>query len=193
MLKKHGAPCKMCSHPSREEIEDALVLKESSYDALARRFTDMSADAIRRHMTNHVGTKERKEIYARAMTKRELDADAKVADDKINVIASLKRLSKECEGLLKQAKAGGDGDLALRTIAELRRQVELAAKILGDLTEVKNQTVIVQGHPAWLQIRDVLLEVLERHPDAKADFVRTFGKLAGGRRSLVDGSEVIPQ
>ncbi len=91
------------------------------------------------------------------------------------------RLSGRVEAILKRAEDAGADDTALKAVAELRRQIELAARILGDLDATSKTTVIIAEHPEWLRVRDILFTVLDRHPAAKADFIATAKELAVGR------------
>jgi hypothetical protein len=183
--------CKVCQLPKVREIEAGLVLKDTNFSKLERAYPGLSRHAFRRHFTNHVSVDRRKRIYAEETEKRELQANSTahgiVESDKIDVMLSLKNLSEECRALLKKAKDDKDNEFALKTITELRRQVELAARILGDLTDTQNNTIIIHSHPEWQKVRSVILGILERHPEAKADFIQTIGALGNGDRKLISG------
>lgn len=180
--------CKICKRQDEPELILPIIMKEASIEKIANQHKgEFSYSSLQRHFNNHVPPDRRRRMYAEECERRQIAADANATDrverDRIDVIDSLKRLSKECRDVLKKSKDDGDDDMRLKAIAELRRQIELAARILGDLTETESGA-ISPNHPGWLRIRDVILTVLERHPAAKADFIKAIGAI-NGRGSLL--------
>lgn len=177
----------MCVHPQRKVIDRALVLKKQTQTAIAEAF-GLNVFAVRRHRDNHLTAEKRRTVYAEAREEQKAvekaAADVVVQSDRLDVIDSLTRLSGRVEAILKRAEDAGADDTALKAVAELRRQIELAARILGDLDTTSKTTVIIAEHPEWLRVRDILFRVLDRHPAAKADFIATAKELAGGRPQL---------
>lgn len=52
----------------------------------------------------------------------------------------------------------------------------LAAALLAQQTG-KND-VVMPDNPAWLRIKAIIMRVLDRHPEAKRDFLAEIGTLA---------------
>jgi hypothetical protein len=156
-----------------------MVLKTASLAALSRMY-GISVDALRAHRETHMSPEYRKRVYAAFDKEREAKENAaasRIVDrDRVDTVATLQRLSDECEKWLRRVDTPGE---AVRVIAELRKQVELMAKIIGDLQPTKS--VILADHPEWLRVRDVIFRVLDRHPSARADFVHELGDLAHAR------------
>jgi hypothetical protein len=59
---------------------------------------------------------------------------------------------------MSQARQRGDGDTALKAMDRIRRQIELQAKLLGELDERPQINVLLA--PEWLTVRAALLEAL---------------------------------
>lgn len=180
-------PCTVCTHPKRKTIDRAIVMRQQTLRSIAEGF-GLNVYAIQRHRDNHLRAEAKKVIYAEAKQEQEAiesaNASAVVKADRLDVIDSLTRLSARVDRLVTQAEKEGEASVALKGMAELRRQIELAARILGDLDSSSKTTVIVAEHPEWLRVRDILFRVLDRHPEAKADFIETAKELAGGRARL---------
>ena len=52
-LKPLGRPCKVCTNPARDEIDHALLRRETSLAGIGRTY-GVAADALHRHMKNHL-------------------------------------------------------------------------------------------------------------------------------------------
>ena len=114
-------------------------------------------------------------LYASA---RSSEAVKWIESDKTDVISTLRRLSGEAEEFLKRAKDNDDLRGGIQVIAELRRQVELTAKLLAD--QKGSNEVILSDNPAWLSVRHIIMQTLQNHPAAKAEFLQRAGTLAWG-------------
>lgn len=179
--------CTVCKHPKLAVIERALVLRGQPIRVIAESY-GLSPYAVERHYHNHVSGEQRRRVYADARTEQAMlataSADQIVKADRMDVMGSLAKLSRRCESILDRAETSGEDGLALSAIRELRHQITLAAKILGDLDATKETTVIIADHPAWLAIRDVIFRVLDRHPEAKRDFIETVKGLGSEQQRL---------
>lgn len=148
-----GRVCTICSSPSRHEIEVALVNREGSYRDIARRFL-VSKDAISRHVNDgHIA-----ERLAKARDARE-SADA----DKL--LGNLKGLHSRTVSLLNTAEAAGEIGTALRAVREVRGNLVLLAKLLGELDERPMVNVLVS--PEWIETRTAIILALEPVPAAQ--------------------------
>jgi hypothetical protein len=67
--------------------------------------------------------------------------------------------------ILERAEKAGELRTALSAIREVRGNLELLAKLLGELRE--NPTVNLVVAPQWLTLRATILQVLEPYPDAR--------------------------
>ena len=142
--------CTVCEHPQREAIDRALV-SDSSNLSLSSLF-GVSESAVRRHKANHLPAKL---VMARA-AEEVVQADA--------LLSQVQDLQGRALAILGKAETAGDLRTALGAIREARGNLELLAKLLGELDErpVVNLTV----SPEWLELRTVIVAALEPHPAA---------------------------
>jgi DNA-binding XRE family transcriptional regulator len=141
----------VCIHEKRDEIDREIVSRQP-YRALARTF-GVSKDSISRHANLHI---------PETLTTANAIAEVVRADmllDRVEVLVS------EAEGLLtygkdeRQAKAWEGG------LRELRKCLELLARVTGELDERPQVNLAV--FPEWVTVRTRLLAAVESHPEAR--------------------------
>jgi len=143
--------CSVCAHVSLHAINTALIAGGTLRD-IARQF-GLSKDAVARHQADHLPTA----LVAAAgaeETRRALD-----------VLQQLKTINAAALTVLRDARTAGDGDLALKAIDRIHRQVELQAKLLGDLDERPVVNVLLS--PEWQRLRGQLVAALAPFPAAR--------------------------
>ncbi len=115
--------CTICQHPRREAIDRALVggaaLSETA--ALFR----VSNDAVSRHKANHLPAK------------LVLAQEAEDVREALDVIKQLKAINAASLHILKEAREQGKQGTALAAIDRIHKQIELQAKLLGELDDVQ--------------------------------------------------------
>lgn len=150
--------CTVCRHPNRDEIDAALLAGEPER-SIAARFGSLSRGGVQRHRALHIPT---------ALTKGQDALEVARAD---NLIAQLGSLHDRAEAILTQAEAAGELRTALSAIRELRGNLELLAKLLGELKEAQvseaspvNLTVMVDGKAVEDEMarRAAMTELLRR-------------------------------
>ena len=146
-----GRPCSVCQHPDRPAI-DMMLVNHKPFRAIARQF-GLSKDAVLRHHDDHLPA-----VLAKAR-------EAEDVAHAIDVVTQLKAINAAALAVLADARTRGDGELALKAIDRVQRQVELQAKLVGELDE--RPQITLQTAPEWLQLRGVLLEALRDYPDAR--------------------------
>src|SRR4051794_12665404 len=143
--------CTICTHERRSEIDRALVAGKP-YRSIARQFA-ASPDAVFRHRSDHLPA---------AMVKA---AEAEVVAHAIDVVQQLKAINGACLAVLKDARQAGNGELVLKSVDRVQRQIELQAKLLGDLDDRPQVTLVTA--PEWLATRSALLDALRAYPEAR--------------------------
>jgi hypothetical protein len=143
-------PCSICSHEDREEINRDLLAGETLRD-MARRYAT-SKDALARH-------REHLPVH---LTKASEAQEAAQAD---NLLEQVKSLQGRALVILDKAEASGDLRTALSAIREARGNLELLAKLLGELQQEGTVNVLVA--PEWLSLRAVVVEALAPYPQAR--------------------------
>ena len=151
--------CSICSHNRRKQIEAACASGVSNR-RIATQFSTSEA-AVRRHKKNCI---------------RPILQEVKAQQDEETAVTAL----SEMEWMREQIRtiytyAWGDErqvpDLALKSLAEMRRQVELRAKLEGELDE---HSITITAIPEWRELRALLLDALRQHPQAKLAVIRAL-------------------
>jgi hypothetical protein len=141
--------CTICTHEQRSEI-DAALLNETPLRNIAQRY-GTSATALHRH----------REHLPRQLVKAQEQEDVSQA---IDVVKQLKAINGATLAILKEARADKNGELALKAVDRIQRQLELQAKLLGELQQ--EGTINVSISPEWLFIRAVILRAVTPYPEA---------------------------
>ncbi len=150
--------CTICEHPKREAIDRALV-GGASNRSLASLY-DVSEAAVRRHRTNH--------LPARMVMAQEA-AEIVHAD---TLLDDVRGLQVSTLAILARAELSGELRVALSAIREARGNLELLAKMVGELDE--RPTVSVLMGPAWLEARGRIVAALDGYPDAKGAVLKAL-------------------
>ena len=115
-----GLTCTVCQHPNRKEIDTAIVKGEAKR-AIAKRF-DVGHSSVHRHAL-HLP----KQLARSAQAK-----EAVYVGSVFNRLESIYRETADDREHLRQE---GNHELALRYTVELRKMLELHARITGELKE----------------------------------------------------------
>jgi len=111
--------CTICQHPQRAAIDAALVAGES-FRNIAQRF-ETSPTALYRHKESHI---------APALAKAQDAAEVARGD---TLLDQVRDLQARALTILATAEVAGDLRVALSAIREARCNLELLAKLLGEL------------------------------------------------------------
>lgn len=91
--------------------------------------------------------------------------EAEVIAEADDLLGQVRALQGRALTILDKAEAAGDLRTALTAIREARGNLELLARLLGELQEGATVNVLVS--PAWLQVRTVIVQALADHPAAQ--------------------------
>jgi hypothetical protein len=80
--------------------------------------------------------------------------------------------------MYQSAKRAVNMSLALKAVHEQRENYELLAKITGELDDRPEVVINVQQSAAFIAVRSVIFEVLEPHPEIRAEISRRLRVLA---------------
>jgi hypothetical protein len=159
--------CTLCEHPRREEIDRALV-GDSSNLSVSSLF-GVSESAIRRHKANHLPAKL---VMAQAAE------EVAQADDLLDQVRDLQARTL---AILEAAESTRQHRTALAAIREARSNLELLAKLLGELDE--RPVVNLNVSPEWLELRAVIVAALEPYSDARGAVLRAIESVNNGHAS----------
>jgi hypothetical protein len=158
--------CTVCGHPEVEAINRALVAGEASRK-IAARYGSVSRPAIQRHQENH--------LPATLVRAKEAEEVAH-ADDLLDQVRGLQARTL---AILEAAEETSQHRTALAAIREARSNLELLAKLLGELDDRPQVNVLVS--PEWLEVRALIVGALEPHPDARGAVLRALESAGNGR------------
>jgi len=164
--------CTICDHPDRADIDKALVAGESFRKIAGRSGTTTSS--LFRHRQSHLAEllARAKNTFAAKETARTQElishqetCEAEKDRQALDVMQQLKAINAACLEVLTQARAEGKHSILLRAVDRIARQIELQARLLGQIQE--SQTVNVAILPEWHGLRQVVLEALRPYPEAR--------------------------
>ena len=139
--------CTVCRHERRLEIDEALLAGEP-FRTLEKR-TGTSAGALFRHRHEHISA---------ALLKAKEAAEQVEAG---TLFERLRALNQETQAILREARESGNNVIALQAIGRAEKQLELEARLLGELDERVQVAVGLQVESTAAENRDSLLaEVL---------------------------------
>jgi hypothetical protein len=143
--------CAVCSHADKEIIDEALVWG-LAFPALVAKYR-VSKDSLSRHKANHLPA---------TLAKAHEAGEVARGDD---LLADVRDLHSRAYSILDKAEGAGDLRTALGAIREARGNLELLAKLLGELDERPVTNVLVSAE--WVMVRTAMLEALGPHPQAR--------------------------
>lgn len=158
--------CTICSHEKRMEIDSAFVAG-ASYRSIAKQF-GCSEAAMYRHTSEHIA-REVKQLQSAQKELRGLD-----------VVKQLKTINGITLTILKEARNTKDNDTALKAVDRVTKQLELQAKLLGDI----DRPAAVYLSPEWLDIRKALVQALLPFPDARMSVASVLAQMEDARVRL---------
>src|SRR5215217_4659997 len=121
--------CTICEHPDRETIDRALV-GDSSNLSVSSLF-GVSESAVRRHKSNHLPAKL---VMAQAAE------EVAQADD---LLDQVRDLYVRTLAILEAAEESSQHRTALSAIREARSNLELLAKLLGELDDRPQVNILI--------------------------------------------------
>jgi len=142
----------VCQHPARAEIDAALVRGVSPYE-IETGYTGLKKSSVQRHRELHLTSK-----LLKAQEAREVAA----ADDLLEEVRGLQRRAYAVLGAAEQAQ---EYRVALAAIREARSNLELLARLVGQLDSTLNVNLSVNSE--WIELRALIVGALEPHPDAR--------------------------
>ncbi len=156
--------CSVCLHPKGGDVDVALV-RRVPYREIERRY-GVSKPALSRHLNEHVAPRVRK-------LREEGDDERGLAilDEVVSIFGGLR-------SFLIRAEQGEDGPEYRAHAAEMRKFLELAAKVQGDLDETPRVNVLLQAE--WIELKAAIVGALQEHPDALEDVLAAIEGASDG-------------
>ncbi len=156
--------CTVYTHPERETIEKALIEGEPSR-ALSARYGTVGRMALQRHKAEHLPEK---------MAKAQEAVEVAQADD---LLDQMRGLQARTLAILEAAEETHQYRTALAAIREARSNLELLAKLLGELDERPVMNVLVSAE--WVMVRTAMMEALGPYTQARVAVAEHLSELEG--------------
>ena len=156
--------CTVCEHHDREVIDRTLV-GDASNRSVASLY-DVSEASVRRHKANHLPAK---------LVLAERAAEVAQADD---LLGQMQDLQQRTLAILEGAESTKQHRTALSAIREARSNLELLAKLLGELDERPQVNLLVSAE--WVTVRMAMMEALGRYPEARIAVAERLSELEAG-------------
>jgi transposase-like protein len=150
--------CSICEHSKREAIDRALVGGASNRSVAS--LYDVSEAAVRRHKGNHLPAK---------LVMAEKASEVAEAD---NLLGQVRDLQARTLAILEVAERTHQHRTALSAVREARGNLELLAKLLGELDE--RPVLNLHVSPEWLELRAVIVGALEPYSEARGAVLRAI-------------------
>ena len=143
--------CTICHHVEREEIDAALVRRDTFRNIAAQH--GVSTSALVRHSDDHL---------PKALLKARDVAEVAAAD---NILGQMQDLRERALAILTKAEDSDDLRTALGAIRECCRCIELLGRLAGELQDGATVNIIIS--PEWKALQTAILGALEPYTDAR--------------------------
>lgn len=165
--------CGVCGHERNSEINAALVAGEP-YRTIAKRF-GASPAAVFRHGKEHVPVAM---VQAKA-ARVEIQADT--------LFDRLRAINRETQDILREARGAQNHVVALQAIGRVEKQLELEARLLGELDDSIKMAVGIHVAPQSVAPERPRLADLSPFQLEKLKQLTVEANLAGVKVELCDG------
>ena len=156
--------CTICSHESRDAIEDAFIAGVPKR-RIATRF-GVGEKAVRHHIREHLPA-----LLA-------LARDAERASRADSLLDRIEALQSRTLAILEATEETQDHRVALSAIREARSNLELIGEVTRELD--RTPTLNLHLNPEWIELRTVIIGALDRHPDARGDVLTAIRSAGNG-------------
>ena len=161
--------CSVCLHPQLADIDRDLVVNRT-FRSISDHY-ELSLSALKRHKVNHLparlGKAQKASELERVNGLVEHQREVEVQDTRqaIDTVAQLKAINAACLEVLKEARSDGKHALSLRAVDRIVKQIELQARLLGDIQD--GQQINIAVIPEWHGIRRLVADALQPYPEAR--------------------------
>ena len=167
-------PDKKREHYTREIVLGRMSMWQASQEL------DMSDTSVARYITS-LPEEDKLAILATAMhhakVKTAMQHAAIVDEFGDDTDKDLKWVLRELKSLLEGAKGDEDRTMQLGALKELRQSLMALADLHGKLNKKMDIHLNLNESPQFIQLRQIILNVLDRHPAAKHDFLDEMDRM----------------
>jgi hypothetical protein len=157
--------CTICSHESRDAIEDAFI-----------------AGTPKRRIASHYGVSERAVRYhlrEHLPALLALARDAERAARADTLLDRIEALQSRTLAILEATEEEGEHRTALAAIREARSNLELIGEVTKELNRAP--TLNLSLHPEYVEARTLIVQALGPYPEAREAVVKALEGSGNGR------------
>ena len=159
-------PCLVCNHPDRALIERAKIAGAGTEDVAGR--YRVSADAIYRHMRNHVTDEDRAQYIAEIPI---ADLAQKASESGAALLDYFSIIRQTLMNQFQFAASVGDRNAVNNTARALVEVLKEIGRLTGELLNASpitniNNTAIFLNSPVFSDLQAMLVRKLTPHPEA---------------------------
>jgi len=168
-MTKTGRPCSICTHAYHDKIDDA-ILAGASKTELATKYK-VTWQSLMRHEKDHMLTPRQYKEPERSPIRRAARRDSADPQNSVDIALELENLCLEAFDILEAAKAEGKAGMALDAIARATKTLEVLARVVGELKDVR---INITVQPVWISLRQNIITALEPYPEARIAVARAI-------------------
>lgn len=158
-----GVKCTVCKHRERAALDLALA-RGVSVKALSRRYK-LGTDSIYRHANKHLPPQLRAKLVCGPDIEG-VDLEHLRSTESQSLLMNLIALRNRLLAGLDVAEEAGDSGMVARVANQIHSNLEITARLLGDLSTggltINNVLVL----PAYVEMRVALVKALAPYPEA---------------------------
>jgi hypothetical protein len=164
--------CTFCNYRDAALLEQQIATKQLALSQAAK-IIGCNKSTVSRHMRNCVAKKVQRAVRLEP-----------TMVEGLNVVNALTTSHRKTLEILSDALNEGDRRTALLAIRTENKQLELMAKLTGQLNEAPQLNLLMS--PSFVKLKQVLIKTLEPHPQLRLEVSEALNKLAEGENGSHD-------
>lgn len=160
--------CTFCNYRDAAILEGKIATKQIT-QAQAAKIIGCNKSTVSRHMGNCVPKKI-----------AEWMRPEPAKEETLNVVNALITSHAKTVEILEDSLAEGDRKTALMALQTEIRQLELTAKLTGQLNEAPQMNILM--HPEFMKLKQIMIKTLEPFPDARLKLSEALIEIASDER-----------
>lgn len=160
--------CSVCTHELRDKIDKSLI-RGDHLRAIAARFGTTKDSLYRHRKAGHLEkliAKATKPINGVVVSPEQKEIST--ANDLVEQLDTIAGYAKAIYDKANKSKQYG---AAVASVGEMRRVLELVAKIKGEIIE---RHMVLNTNPDWFKMQTAIVGALEPFPQAKAAVIEAI-------------------
>lgn len=163
---------------TRQKIKEDIILGRRSRVAVAKQLGIADTSVMR--WIKKVPEEEKLLIIAKHKQQSQLAAveeAAAIVSDGADIDNDLRWLLRRLRQSIEEVGEDNDKLLELAQMREMRHTLESLGKLRGMFSQKIDVQIDLGSSPQFILLRQIILRVLDQHPEAKADFLREMNVL----------------